>query len=74
MEQTRVYNLSSQMIFSQIMQVYPFTWHFKSIHNGKCHTILFYHPKKLFYQLYHIILQYTQHPNFYFTIQYIKII
>ena len=34
----------------------------KSIHNEKCHHILFYHPKKLLYQLYHTILQYTQHP------------
>ena len=36
--------------------------------------ILFYHLKKLLYQLYHIILQHTQHPIFYFPIQYIKII
>ena len=46
----------------------------QSIHNGKCHPILFYHLKKLLYQLYHIILQYTQHPIFYFPIQHIKII
>ena len=30
--------------------------------------------KKLLYQLYHTILQYSQHPNFYFTIQHIKIL
>ena len=30
--------------------------------------------QKLLYQLYHIILQYSQHSNFYFTIQHIKII
>ena len=30
--------------------------------------------QKLLYQLYHTILQYTQHPNFYFPIQLIKII
>ena len=30
--------------------------------------------QKLFYYLYHTILQHTQHPNFYFPIQYIKII
>ena len=36
--------------------------------------ILFYHIKKSLYQLYHTILQYSQHPNFYFTIQHIKII
>ena len=30
--------------------------------------------KSYFYQLYHTILQYSQHPNFYFTIQHIKII
>ena len=35
---------------------------------------LFYYPKKLFYQLYYIILQYTQHLNFYFPILFIKII
>ena len=33
----------------------------KSIHNGECYPILFYHIKKLIYQLYHTILQYTQH-------------
>ena len=46
---------------------------FKSIHNGFSHPILFYHLKKLLYQLYYTILQYSQHP-FYFLIQYIKII
>ena len=30
--------------------------------------------QKLFYYLYYTILQHTQHPNFYFPIQYIKII
>ena len=33
------------------------------------YSILFYHPKKLLYQLYHTILQYTLHPKtllFYF--------
>ena len=40
----------------------------------KFYSILFYHQKKLLYQLYHIILQHTQHPIFYFPIQYIKII
>ena len=33
----------------------------KSIHNGFFNPILFYHLKKLFYQLYHTILQYPQH-------------
>ena len=33
-----------------------------------------YHLKKLFCQLYNIILQYIQHPNFYFPILLIKII
>ena len=42
--------------------------------NQFCHLILFYHSKKLLYQLYNTILQYTQHPNFYFYLQYIKII
>ena len=46
----------------------------KSIHNRFSYLILFYHPKKLFYQLYHTILQYTQYPNFYFPILLIKII
>ena len=46
----------------------------KSIHIQISYLILFYHPKKLFYQLYHTILQYTQHPNFYFSILLIKII
>ena len=30
--------------------------------------------QNLLYQLYYTILQHTQHPNFYFPIQYIKII
>ena len=47
---------------------------FKSIHNWKCHLILVYHFKKLFYQLYHTILQHTQHSNFYFPILLVKII
>ena len=46
----------------------------KSIHISKFYLIIFYHLKKLFYQLYHTILQYSQHSNFYFTIQHIKII
>ena len=46
----------------------------KSIYNGLCHLILIYHPKKLLYQLYNTILQFTQHSNFYFTILHIKII
>ena len=49
-------------------------YYVKSIHSRFCYLILFYHPKKLLYQLYHIILQYTQHPNFYFPILLIKII
>ena len=36
--------------------------------------ILFYHLKKLLYQLYYTILQYFLYLNFYFTIQHIKII
>ena len=47
---------------------------FKSIHICKFYLILFYHLKTLLYQLYNIILQYTQHPNFYFPILLIKII
>ena len=41
-----------------------------SIRIRKCHSILFYHLKKLLYQLYHTILQHTQHPKilFYHTI------
>ena len=46
----------------------------KSICIRKLYPIIFYHFKKLLYQLYHIILQYSQHLNFYFTTQYIKII
>ena len=46
----------------------------QSIHSQKFYHILFYHLKKLLYQLYNIILQYTQHSNFYFTILRIKII
>ena len=38
-------------------------YHFMSIHNRKCHPILFYHLKKAIYQLYHVILQYTQYPK-----------
>ena len=46
----------------------------QSIHISKFYHILFYHPKKLIYQLYHTILQYSQYLNFYFTIQHNKII
>ena len=45
----------------------------ESIHIPKFYLILFYHSKKLLYQLYHTILQYSQHLNFYFTIQHIRI-
>ena len=38
----------------------------KSIPIPKSYHILFYYLKKLLYQLYHTILQYSQHPNFYF--------
>ena len=47
---------------------------YKSILIRKFYPILFYHLKKSLYQLYHIILQYTKHPNFCFIIQHIKII
>ena len=47
---------------------------FMSIHIHNFHLILFYHLKKLFYQLYYIILQHNQHSNFYFPILLIKII
>ena len=40
----------------------------------KFYFILFYHFKKSLCQLYKIILQYIQHPNFYFPILLIKII
>ena len=48
--------------------------HAKSIRIRKCYSILFYHLKKLLYQLYHTILQHSQHSNFYFPILLIKII
>ena len=41
-------------------------WCSKSISNRKCHPILFYHPKKLLYQLYHTNWQHTQHPKILF--------
>ena len=44
----------------------------QSISIEECYSILFYHPKKLLYQLYHTILQYTLHPKtllFYFFIK-----
>ena len=47
---------------------------YKSIHNRKCHHILFYHLKKLLYQLYYIILQYTQHPKTLLFYHFIKIL
>ena len=50
------------------------SWVAKSIHIWEFYNILFYHFKKSLYQLYNMILQYSQHPNFYFTIQHIKII
>ena len=43
-----------------------------SISIEECYSILFYHFKKLLYQLYYIILQYTLHPKtllFYFFIK-----
>ena len=46
----------------------------ESIRIQYLHKIIFYHLKKLLYYLYHIILQHTQHPNFYFPILLIKII
>ena len=46
----------------------------KSIHIRECYSILFYHFKKSLYQLYITIFQYTQHPNFYFSILLIKIL
>ena len=45
-----------------------------SAHISKFYLILFYHFKKLFYQLYYTILQYFKYHNFYFIIQYIKIV
>ena len=47
---------------------------YKSIHNGKYHPILFYNLKKLLYQLYHIILQCTQHPKTLLFYHFIKIL
>ena len=44
----------------------------KNISIEECYSIVFYHPKKLLYQLYHTILQYTLHPKtllFYFFIK-----
>ena len=46
----------------------------KCIHIQKCLPILFYHPKELLYQLYHIILQYTQHPKNQLFYHFIKIL
>ena len=46
----------------------------KCIHIQKCLPILFYHPKELLYQLYHIILQYTQHPKNLLFYHFIKIL
>ena len=46
----------------------------QSIYIRISYLILFYHLKKLLHQLYHTILQYTQHHNFYFPILLIKII
>ena len=48
--------------------------HHFSIHISKFYHILFYHFKKLFYQLHHTILQYFKYHNFYFIIQHIKIV
>ena len=38
------------------------------------YLILFYHPKKQLYQLYHTILQYTQHPKTLLFYHFIKIL
>ena len=40
----------------------------ESIRVLKFYHILFYYSKKLLCQLYHTILQYSQHLNFYFTL------
>ena len=55
---------------------YMFTfvvWQCKSISSQFCHPILFYYTKKLLYQLYHTILQYTQHPKSLLFYHFIKI-
>ena len=46
----------------------------KSIHIRILNLILFYHPKKLLYQLYYIILQYTHHPKILLFYHLIKIL
>ena len=40
-----------------------------NIHIRSCIKVAILHPKKLFYLLYHLNLQYTQHSNFYFFIK-----
>ena len=47
---------------------------FESIYIPKFHPILFYHPKKLLYQLYNTILQYTSIPKLYFFPFYLNIL
>ena len=49
-------------------------YHFMSIHNRKCHPILFYHLKKAINQLYHVILQYTQYLKTLLFYHFIKIL
>ena len=46
----------------------------KSIHISNSYFIIFYHPKKLFYQLYHTILQYPQYPKTLLFYHFIKIL
>ena len=47
---------------------------FRAFTNGKCHPIIFYHLKKLLYQLYHTILQYIKHPKTLLFYHFIKIL
>ena len=65
----KIYFATVFSVFSQInyIQTSP-TVITKSIQIRKFYLILFYHPKRSLYQLYNTILQYCQHPNFYFTI------
>ena len=70
-----LYLLQTQVTLSNNFIVFLFFFDnrlSKSISIEECYSVLFYHPKKLLYQLYHTILQYTLHPKtllFYFFIK-----
>ena len=75
--QTWYHRIVCDINFLKMLTLYLFVSNLASNRNiriRKCNLILFYHLKKLLYQLHNTILQFIQHSNFYFFILLIKII